>query len=984
MQVLGGLNFSGPEGSFSRLTAGVNGWVCAILAVSAGRLGREQLAELLWPDLTPAAARSALRQRLHRMKQTPLASNLELSEYELAWTGESDLRDFRAACAAGDWERALGDYAGPLLQGVPFPPHQDLSGWLEEERSELHAEYLRVLWRAVRAREESLDDRGAASLLWRAADLHPDSSEIVEELLRCLLRLGERQEARLLLLRHAARLQASYGVGLPAVLEAWLPRLETSAQPAAWPSASGHPAARAAQLNGLPGYLTTFVGRRAELRRALGLLTDPQASSRWLTLSGPGGIGKTRLATELARQYAEQTGQDVLFVELAALGTQRQLLEALLLALGEPLEAAKPPQERLLEALPQGSLLLVLDNFEHLMEASALLPRLLLARPELRVLVTSRERLNYQSESVLRLGGLDDAGTDLAAPGDDAGVAGQAGQGQGRSVRLFAERASRADAGFEPARWAAALERIARRCQGLPLALELAAAWVGEYSPDHISARLDATWDFLHTTLRDVPERHRSLRTVFEYSWTALPPALQQSYAGLAVLRSAFGPQTAAQVAGVSQADLSLLERRSLLTRPGAGLYGWHENLRQYALEQLGSRLQELEDRHLDYFVRLAEEAAPRLRGMAQAQTLRDLQAQYPDLRSALSCALQPRHAHLGLRLAGALHWFWYVRGYHQQGLDSLNATLELNAALGLAQRGGTEVTPALALALRASASLASERGLSELAVERFGAALSACEALDDITGQAQVWHGLGILHRDREEYAQAQTELDRAGELWERCGDKYGAATTFNDQGILSAYQNDHAAARASFQRSLDLKREVGDLQGVAYALNNLSNVTGDLSEVLRLDQESLKIKQELGDVLGSAVSYINLSSTALQLGRSQEAAGHLVQALGLIQHLGSYALLPTALLEAARLAMQWQRPLVALTLCGAALHADGQSGVLLRASLRAKLSELSAQARAALHESEGARPGDPLDLPGALDLTLNLLNTDQALSAD
>ncbi|ULH17157.1 tetratricopeptide repeat protein (plasmid) [Deinococcus sp. KNUC1210] len=833
---------------------------------------------------------------------------------------------FRAACAAGDSEAALSHYGGLLLLGVPFPPHQDFSEWLEVERAQLHAEYLRMLWQAVREREERGDLGGAVSLLRRAVQLSSASdshtadtqaTEILSELLTRLLRLNERAEARLLLSRFETRLRQDYGAPLPPALEAIAVQLQ---------AVQAQGVDRLADARRLPAYLTTFVGRRHELYTALNLLTSPDPARRWLTLTGPGGIGKTRLATEVAQRYATQTGEEVLFTALAPLSSERQMVEALLLGLDEPLEAPAPPQERLLRALAGKRLLLVLDNFEHLMEAAQLVPTILTACSQVRILITSRERLDYQAESVLRLGGLDDEhGDEVRDPAD----------AHARSARLFVERASRADASFDASRWQSAVKRIARRCAGLPLALELAAAWVGETSPDQLSKQLDVTWDVLHTTLRDLPERHRSLRAVFEYSWQALPKRLQQCYANLAVLRSPFGVQAAAQVADVSEADLTLLERRSLLTH-SAGLYGWHENLREYALEQLGERLGSLQDRHLQYFVQMAEEAAPRLRGLAQVQTLESLAAHLPDLRSALDHALITRQTEAGLRLAGALHWFWYVRGHHEQGLEALNA------ALSLAQDTPSTATPSYALALRASGSLSVERGLTAQGLQRYEESLAVYQALGDVAGQAQVWHGRGVLQRDQGHYPQARTAFDTALLLWERCGDRHGYATTLNDLGILMAYQEDDAAARTYFQGSLELKREVGDVQGVAYALNNLSSVTDDLKERLRLDRESLRIKQELGDVQGCAIGHTNCGGTALQLGRPADAAQHFIQALGLIRHLGKLSTLPGILLEVSKLAQQQQRPDVVRTLTEAALRSDGQAGVRLRSHQRTGLERL------------------------------------------
>ena len=942
IHVLGGLAFS-EDGTSPVVVrrADLNTWVCALLAVADKPLSREVTAELLWPDLPSSAARNALRQRIRHLRDSEYAPMLRMDEFTLAWTGGSDLKRFRVLAAERDWNGALHEYGGPLLQGLPFPPNQDFSDFLEEARAAQRTEYLSALWMAVRE-DVSADD--LSTHLRAAHRLHPDEPEVLEELVRLLVRQGRRTEARHLLRQHERRLHSEYSLPLPPSLDTLRRSMESLSED------------RAAQLIGVPVPLTSFVGREQETQAALAHLLRGGPDRRWLTLTGPGGIGKTRLAVRLAHAYAASSSQRVVFVPLAALSSARQLQEALLIALGDTPSDEDDLTGTLAQLLHSHPTLLILDNFEHLLPAADLLPTLLERVPTLRLLITSRERLQVQAETVLRLGGLDTSGSDPA---------GSDGSGDSHARALFHERAARSDLGFDPVRWAASVQEIITVCEGLPLALELAAAQVGDHTPDEIARQLRRGRLHLAAPLRDLPPRHRSLRALFDYSWDALPPALQAGYAALAVLRSPFDAAAARIVAGLNAGQLETLERRSLLNLNGR--YQWHENLREFALMKLANRLQRVQDAHLRHLVGVAERLAPQLGGPKQVEALARLEAEHPDHRAALAHALAQKDSRQGLRLASALHWFWYVRGHHQEGLLWLEDLLGLPAPLDGKPGGVTRAT-----ALKAAGLLASERGQGSLAARYYAAALDLTMQDGDRLAEADVRHLIGVLHRDEGQLAQAAEFLAAASELWAATGDRSGAAKTLNDQGILHFYAGDRAAARLAFQGSLALKREVGDIQGVAYALNNLSNVTSDLTAVLDLQRQSLDIKEALGDVHGSARSYANLGVTLRDLGRHHESATSYARALTLYLGLGRLTGLGPTLLNIADLLLLLAAPAPALTLTQSVLqHLPYDSPPLTPAHVT-KANELSRRAM-----DEGAAPGGPpLPLEAALRLTLTALS--------
>lgn len=900
--LLGGLWWQKDDQSEREVLApNLNAWVSAVLATLNQPVPREALGELLWPELRPGASANALRQRLHRLRQTPLSQELDLGAI-LRWTGESDVVAFRACCALRDWAGALELYQGPLLHDVPYPANLPLDAWTEQQRQSLHEEYLHALWQLIRQHQQSGQLQEVVVLLHRALQQAPDAPDIVAELATTYLTLNNRTQARHVIEQYEVSLKRDLGAELPGALVALLARARV-ATPLLAP-----------QLWGVPVFLTSFVGRDTERRLALDQLTSPDPAHRWLTITGPGGMGKTRLATELAQLYAALTQQSVYFFSLAPLSTERQVTEMMLLALNEPVDSPTPNRQRLFQVLSRHPALLIFDNFEHLLEMADLLPALLSACPQLRLLVTSRQRLQFQAEGVLRLKRLSEPGRSVGAGGNSA-------------VQLFTDRAGRADLTFDGSHHAAVIAQIVERCEGVPLAIELAAAWIADYTPQVLLRHLETSWDFLQTSLHDVSERHHSLKAVFQHSWQLLPETLQNAYAHLAIFRSPFDV-VAAQAADVPSSDLRLLEQRSLLNTTGDGRYTWHENLRTYALDQLGERLGARLDWHLEYFTTLAERAAPQLKGSQQAEILSVLAAVYPDLQCALDHAARTNQTGYGLRLAGALYWFWYVRGFFEEGLSWLKQFLETTEAQP------HMMTSARALALLAAGGLSRERGQQQEAAGYYAAALDIFGSLEDLEGQAQTHHMQGIIERDLGHYIQARQVFEQAIVLWHCCGDHRGLATTHNDLGILSAYEDDLVAARRSFESSLALKREVGDLQGIAYALNNIANISGDVEEQLALEKESLSIKEKLGDVQGCAVSYFNHGSTLLKSGRLDEAAAQFFKALTLFRQIGSMGALAPLLSTLAELALAKQEPATARDLAAASLQMECTTGIRMRCS--------------------------------------------------
>jgi predicted ATPase len=370
---------------------------------------------------------------------------------------------------------------------------------------------------------------------------------------------------------------------------------------------------------------------------------------RLLTLVGSGGIGKTRLAIQAAAQLAN-FAQGVYFVPLAPVGSPDLLASAIAGALQVSFYGSDDPTVQLVNYLREKHLLLLLDNFEHLREGTPLLTDILDAAPALKMLVTSRERLNLQEEWVLPVEGMQYPKGDEPGSIEDYSA-----------VRLFVQSARRVQPAFTLADDVSAVIAICQHVEGMPLGLELAAVWLRVMSCRQIAVQLERSLDFLTTPLRNVPERHRSLRVVFEQSWRLLSESERRVLATLAVFHGGFDLEAAEQVAGASLSLLAGLVDKSLIRLNRSGRYDLHELFRQFASDKLAEsgETAAATRRHFEYYAELAERAERHLYGPEQEGWFDRLAVDLDNLRAALAWSVRDEEAETGLRLAGSLGWFW-------------------------------------------------------------------------------------------------------------------------------------------------------------------------------------------------------------------------------------------------------------------------------------------------------------------------------------
>ncbi|CAN5857605.1 hypothetical protein BH10CHL1_BH10CHL1_31700 [soil metagenome] len=656
----------------------------------------------------------------------------------------------------------------------------------------------------------------------------------------------------------------------------------------------------------LPQLSTGFVGRDQELSELAGLLAD--STCRLLTVVGPGGIGKTRLAIQVAASQHARFANGVAFVALAPVVSVDFLPAAIGSALEFSFFGAEEPLYQIMRYLRDKQLLLVMDNFEHLLVGSGCLAELLHAAPQLKILATSRERLNLREEWVFTLDG-------LAYPPEACAATTENYAGNYSAVQLFVQRARQVQHHFSLADDLPSVLSICRQVEGMPLGLELAASWLRAMPCQQIAARMASSFDFLTTPLRNMPERHRSLRAVFGKSWRLLLADEQAVLMRLSLFHGGFDGEAASAVAGATLSVLAGLVDKSMLRMTPSGRYDLHELVRQYAQDQLtkAGEIGNTTQRHLAYFMQLVESGEAYAYGREQVIWYDRLEVELDNLRAALAWSLSHAEIEIGLRIAGALRWVWEMRGHIEEGLawftkllafspDSLppvhakirakafhraseiagqlahepQATIWAQEALRLARLTNDQWNLAWSLS---SAAYFTERD-SEQAVAMLEESLALFGALQDPLGLSHTRRRLAGCAIDQHNYGYATKLLEEALAGDRQAGDKNTMAWDLCFMGVVLWSQH-HRPEQVIplYQESIALFRELKDLRGTAHPLVMLAEAErcqGNFAQALTHFQETLRLEQGLG-IRGNLalLAMTGIASLAVAHGQPERAAG-------------------------------------------------------------------------------------------------------------
>jgi len=931
----------------------------AYLAHRDDWVGRDELLTLFWPDEAESAARHNLSQLVYHCRRQPWFDGLEAERTRLRWRVASDLQLFRAAIGAGAWHDALALYRGTLLEGLPTGVAPGFEEWLDSER-----ESLQVAWReAVLQVAGALEHQGS----WAEASAHltavlerdPLAEDALQAILRCARGAGQNSPA---LRATALRAYEAFRMTLRdelelAPLEATTALAEalrdapadddaTAADAVATPPPPATADEAAVVLRGFPAPVTPFVGRDAELDRLHELLTTD--GERLVTLVGPGGAGKTRLAIEAGRRAAGAFNDGALFVPLADLDDAAYLAREIAAALG--LEAGAGDDEALLlEAVARRSLLLVLDNLEHLLDGAGLVAELLAASAGSSVLLTSQAPLDFQGEVRFEVRGMAYP-TEADARFEDFDA-----------VTLFLRSARRAHPHFVANEADhAAIVRLCALLEGLPLGLELAAAWVRLLRPAEVADALEANLDALAAGHRDVPPRHRSLRAMLDHAWSLLADDERTALAAVAVFRGGFRREAAEAVAGASLRTLLALVNKSLLRRTTDGRFEALDVVRRYGLEHLAgdpARREAVVAAHADHFLAFGLGAGPELVGGERAVWLQRVAAEHDNFRAAFDRLIASGAAEPGLRLASALFQYWWLRGHYREARATLDALLRLERPLPEALQA--EALGHAGAFARLCEDFAAARDL-------YQASLALKRDLDVPTSTAATLGNLGNLLRLLGDLDGAERHLEEALVLYRAAGDGARVANTLNNLGAVAEVRGDGAAAEARYLDGLEAARAAGEELVAALALGNLGAAAlarGDADEARARHAEAGAVFERLGYRVGLAVNAQQLADVALFVGDRSAAGAGYARAMTRFFDLGDergVAEVAGSLVDLALAAGDWP---AALRWAGATRAQHDRLGIARPAALLAELDAQEARARAQL----GAARADALLAEGA-----------------
>ncbi len=931
--LLGGLAAHGEGRCVVRFQTRRTGAVLAFLAFHLHHdHSRDLVADRVWPEADADGARVCLSSALHSLRRQleppgiPAGSVIAGTRTHIRLNPAAvttDVLEFGKHASRAQQiphgperlallARAVDAYGGDLLPDC-------VEDWVLTARERFALLYVRIARQLIRCCEEQGETERALEYALRAVAAAPAQEEAHFEVIRLNRALGRDADAarryrdleRILEDEEgrppsARTRKLVEGLRLPdRTVRLYAPRPRRS--PSKLVQARSRPEEAPCQplpAPRLPLDITRFFGRHPELAHLSALLgphmpdtTAEYADARLVTVVGPGGCGKTRLAVEVARRLSESYDRAVTFVPLADVTGADQVAEAVRQRVCEQTDGKRAPLEQIEASLSGRPHLLLLDNAEHLGGPCAqLVERLLHRLPMLRCLVTSRTPLHVAGERAYPLQPLPVP----ERPGTPERLL------EFASVAMFVDRAQGVQPAFQiTPRNAAAVASLCQKLEGIPLAIELAAARAVALTPRQMLEELSQRFDFLVSRHRQPETRHRTLRAAIQWSFDLLPSAVREVFAGLSVFRGGWTLEAARAVFPGSRVldCLEQLVEHSLVVAEDRGpemRYRLLESLREFADEHLMPPDRTLySERHAAYFLGLAEKMESRLRGPGAPEALALLDAEHDNLRAVLAAA---RGSAAGLRMASALWRFWSIRGHAAEGRRRLEEALagcehadagirvkgcnglavlcwnlgdyaeaRRRAAKGveLARRAGDQAGTADGLNILGV--LADEQGDHETALSYHQECLRIRRSCGDEWGTAGSLNNLaGIAHRTGD-LAEARRCYDESQALYRRLGDRATAANVLSNLGAVAYQQRDYTTARSCFEQSLSIFRATGNTWGITVALYNLGETMYrecNHPEAAALVRESIRIRRELGDEPGISLPLITLANILAELG--------------------------------------------------------------------------------------------------------------------
>jgi predicted ATPase/DNA-binding SARP family transcriptional activator/Tfp pilus assembly protein PilF len=924
----------------------------AYLSLAPDGARRETLAALFWPEYDSERALGNLRRVLWSLNHALGPEWLDPGYEQVRLQSTSvfvDVLRFRELAGAHTGvghpvcpaclpalQEAAGLYRGAFLEGLTLRDSPEFDEWQYFQGEELRLRQAAVLERlqALLAEDGRMEAALAAARQWVALDrLHEPAQ-------RALMALYDRANQRSAALRQYDEfirlLSTELGVTPQPETTALAHAIRTGRSAISRPVTSMPEAAAPSRMK-LPLAPTAFIGRRSELAEISRLLDSFDV--RLISLVGPGGIGKTRLALQSAYLNGDHFSHGACFVPLAALPSAEFIPQALANALTIPVSDRANLLQQICTYLANKHILLVMDNFEHLVSGAPLLADLLQRAPGMKILVTSRERLNLDGEWVIELSG-------LSYPWDEK----EKELEQYSAVQLFLNSARRVSSGFSlTAEDRPYLVRICHRLEGMPLGLELAASWVRALSCHEIADEIERDLDFLTSPRRDVPESHRSLRAVFERSWNLLDDEERGIVKRISVFRGGFSREAAAEIAGAGAAMLAHLVDHSLLRRSPSGRFEIHELLRQYAAQKLAEDPDEealARQKHARYYSAFTGQLHDDLTGNRQRAACEAVLAELENVRSAWRSGVENCDWQILSEMCESLSWFYLIRRYAAESEEAFGRAVQAfyppDGDTGQLTGEQRNILSSLMLCYYKSCMESYNYREAHLTLERMGAMtevitdramIAAIDSAllptqfrqipDDaeeilqknlqvlLTGgkewaAADCLNLLAIVNIIKNRVDEARGYLEQQLAVVRRLGNQLSISVALRELGGFCQGLGENEEAAHFYAEAIQVSRDLDNRYGVSVSLDQLGFVQrrlGNFAEAERLHQESLAFSLELNDPMGIAGSYDNLGLVYRATGQLQRAREMYTEALRIRREVNDETILGVTLHNLAEL---------------------------------------------------------------------------------
>ena len=921
---------------------------------------RSALASLLWPGRPQQKALRSLRQALYQVREVigdrdaadastaavTGGPSLLVTRQTIQFNVESDhwldvtaFTSLAAACrrhrhrsrdtclpCLDCMEKMVALYRGEFLEHFTVDDSPLFEEWVTLRREWLHRETTEALIQLTNHHERRGETEAARRYGRRQLEMEPWREETHRQLMRLLARDGQRSAA-LAQYRSCHRALADE-LGVEPTQETTRLYEQIHAGPSRdIPDVQISHRSTLRREAALPPSPTPFVGRETELAELAELLANPDC--RLVTLVGPGGIGKTRLALEAVAAQVGNFRDGVAFVPLTTVRSPDLLVSAIAEALRFSFHDQGDPEQQLLSYLREKELLLGLDGMEHMLEGTRLLAKILRQAHGVILLVTSRERLNLREEWVRSIQGLtyprqkEIAGRPPGGGMDEAAAEAVKLSAAYSAVALFQQHARRGDHHFSLSSGVASdVVRICQLVEGLPLGVELAAAWAGTRSCGEIAEEIERNLDILSTSIRNVPDRQRSIRATFEHSWQLLSQPEKDLLARLSVFRGGFHAEAALRVSNVSRPTLLALVDKSLITHRAPGRYDMHGLLTQFAAEKLradGRESDETEMSYARYFADFLERYGGPLRTAKDREAFRAVAVESENVRRAWQLAVARDCAELVEQGLESLYIFYDVQCRFQEGIDLFACAIDrwgrdplrerafarvisrqgaLYLRLGLHREAAAALAEGFAISRRLEmpmeqvrclvnlANLAQKRGQYQESDRLSRRSLALSRQIGDQWGTTHSLLSLGLVRYRMGDIDEAEDILDESLAVGRETGSPRLLIAPLNILGDVACHRGDYAEGLARFGECLTLGRALDHDFRVALILNNLGTVfqvLGRIDEAQSAYEESLATCRQIGDQGGQAVALSNLGEIAYEAGRYAEAASLYRQGLAI-----------------------------------------------------------------------------------------------------